>query len=301
MHHRRLLTCMSGLLRPAADDRSGSAARPSPPTRLRLLVAAVASLGLVVVVPTTAEAQGDVITIDFDDVVFAPAGSLVPVGSVAVASDLQGRTCRTSVLTANQSSIHPENDLLIATGGSTARIEDVEDFTNGTNSWLVDVTLGSTIDMSVEMGPDEISSLGFTVEVDCSKPLVGTTVPVLASSVTTSTTTTSTTVGSETTPTTSATTTTAPTTTVESTTTETTETTGTTTTTSAAPSSTQLQVQQTTTTIATTVSSTTAPTVTIPTTSTTQPAETTSTTEAQGQLEQSPPASAVPAQPSYTG
>ena len=298
--HRRRPARMSGLLRPSTDHRSGLAARPSPPSRFRLLAVAVVSLCGVVVVPTTAEAQGDVISIDFDDVVFAPAGSLVPVGSVAVASDLQGRTCRTSVITANQSSIHPENDLLLTTGGSTARIEDVEDFTNGTNSWLVDLTLGSTIDMSVEMGPDGISSLGFTVEVDCSEPLVGTTAPVLASSVTTtttttSTTTTSTTVGSETT---STTTTTAPPTTVESTTTETTATTSTT---SSAPSSTQLQVQETTTTIATTVSSTTAPTVTIPTTTTTQPAETTPTTAAPGQLEQSPPASAVPAQPSYTG
>jgi hypothetical protein len=254
-------------------------------------------------VPTTAGAQDDVLTIDFDDVVFASAGAIVPVGSVAVGADLQGRTCLTSVVTANQSSIHPENDLLIATGGSMARIEDVEDFTNGTNSWLVDITLGSSIDMSVEMGPDGISSLGFTVEIDCSKPLAGSTVPVLASSVTTTTTTTSTTLTPETTGSTPLTATSPETTiTSETTTSETTsEVTVATTTTSPDSSSTQLQVQETTTTAATTVSSTTAPTVTIPTTTTTQSAETTTTTASQGQLEQSPPASAVPAQPSYTG
>jgi hypothetical protein len=268
----------------------------------RLPAAAVVALW-VMALPTTAGAQDDVLTIDFDDVVFAPAGAIVPVGSVAVGADLQGRTCRTSVITANQSSIHPENDLLIATGGSVARIEDVEDFTNGTNSWLVDITLGSSIDMSVEMGPDGISSLGFTVEIDCSKPLAGSTAPVLASGVTT-TTTTSTTVTPETTGSTSETATTPETTiTSETTTSETTsELTGSTTTTSPASSSTQLQVQETTTTVATTVSSTAAPTVTIPTTTTTTPSvKTTTTTASQGQLEQSPAASAVPAQPSYTG
>ncbi len=302
--HRRLFARPSGLRRSVTEHHRWGAMRPRSRARRRLLAAAVLALW-VMAVPTTAGAQDDVLTIDFDDVVFAPAGAVVPVGSVAVGADLQGRTCLTSVVTANQSSIHPENDLLIATGGSAARIEDVEDFTNGTNSWLVDVTLGSSIDMSVEMGPDGISSLGFTVKIDCSKPLAGTTVPVLASSVTTTTTTTSTTVttGSTTaTATTPETTITSEPTTSEPTILETTpEVTGATTTTSPTSSSPQLQVQETTTTVATTVSSTTAPTVTIPTTTTTQSVETTTTTASQGQLEQSPPASAVPAQPSYTG
>ncbi len=310
--HRRLFARPSRPLRSVTEHRLRGEMPPRSRALHLLSAAAVVALWLMAV-PTTAGAQGDVLTVDFDDVVFASAGAIVPVGSVAVGADLQGRTCLTSVVTANQSSIHPENDLLIATGGSKARIEDVEDFTNGTNSWLVDITLGSSIDMSVEMGPDGISSLGFTVEIDCSKPLAGSTVPVLASSVTTTTTTTSTTLTPEATGSTTVTTTapettitsettTSETTALETTTSETTsEVTGATTTTSPASSSTQLQVQETTTTAATTVSSTTAPTVTIPTTTTTQSAEATTTTASQGQLEQSPPASAVPAQPSYTG
>lgn len=308
------------------DPEPGHASTTSVSARSPLRILAVVMVALVATLAPMplAGAQSDVMVIEFDDVKFAPPGSVVPAGSVSTPGALVGTTCSTTISTANQSSIHPDNDLLLSTGGQTARIEDVEDFTDGTNSWLVDLTLGSTIEIAVVMGPDGITSLGFSVVVDCSKPLVGSTVPVLASSVTTTipatTTTEPPTTAPPTTeppttepPTTSAPLTTAPATTAstEPSTTDTTvpSTTGSTTTVTSAPS-TQLQVQETTTTTeSTTISSTAAPTVTVPsTTSTTAEAVTVTSTQApqgeleqEGELEETPPALAVPAQPSYTG
>ena len=139
--------------------------------RLASRVLSAAVIGLVavslLVIPASAE---DDLTINPDEVVIAEPGSLRTVAGQAVPPELQGRTCDLRVVAKNGASVHPGNTIIITTGTSRVEIPGVEDQSDGTINAAQAVELGETLQVDLLMGPDGLSSLGFTIGVDCGQP-----------------------------------------------------------------------------------------------------------------------------------
>lgn len=96
-------------------------------------------------------------------------GTVVPLTDPPVASpaDLVGRECTVVARSENQSSVHPDNDLIVATGESDVRIKDVESAAGLTTNATGRVILGSDVSVLLVMGPDGVFSAGIDVTVDC--------------------------------------------------------------------------------------------------------------------------------------
>lgn len=112
------------------------------------------------------------ISIDFDDFITGPVGSLRTLTEVDVPADLVGQTCLISVLAANQVSVHPGNDLVITTGETETVIADVEDEADEALNESYPVVVGSTILVQLRFGTDGQSSLGFGLTFDCEESVV---------------------------------------------------------------------------------------------------------------------------------
>jgi LPXTG-motif cell wall-anchored protein len=104
-----------------------------------------------------------------------PAGSTLLIDEVAVDPALVGQTCEARTETENQESAHADNNLLVTSGGSTIVIADFEsepgEVTEGTGT----LTLGTTVRVDLQFGPDEVSSGGFTVILECTPTTASTT------------------------------------------------------------------------------------------------------------------------------
>lgn len=215
---------------------------------LLLVVLAVASLGLTAI---GAEADDIVLEVPLPTVVRAPAGTEHLLAATTVPGDFVGKFCAVTAHGSNQESVHPGNDLVIASGDDSLVLADVEGEAFGESSQEGALRLGDGLTVTLVMGPDGVFSAGISVRISCpetsssstSLPTTSTTLPGATSTMGDTTTT-----GGETTTTRGETTTT-----VEATTTSSTPTSST---------------------VTTTPSSTTAPTSTV----TTTPTSTTATT-----------------------
>ncbi len=189
-------------------------------------VAALA-IGLVSAVGIS-PAAAETMELPVETVVRADPGTEVVVRVSAVDDEFVGATCSLSIVTQNQESVHPGNNLVVRSGDSFAVLVDVESEPGQvTNTIAPEIELGDEIVVSLVMGSDGVFSGGFNVAFTC--PTVGdnggapqtsaatttssttSTVPVTTST-TTATSTTSTTTATSTTSTTTATSTTTSTT-----------------------------------------------------------------------------------------
>lgn len=118
-------------------------------------------------VPAAAE---DDITLNPDKVLVAEPGSLQPVASHQVPAELQGLTCTLRVVAENGSSVHPGNTVIVTTGDERVETPGVEDTADGSVIDVHTVVLGDTLEVAMLMGPEGLSSLGFTIGVECEKP-----------------------------------------------------------------------------------------------------------------------------------
>lgn len=89
--------------------------------------------------------------------------------------DLVGRDCTVVARSQNQQSTHPNNDLVVETGTSQVRIEDVESAPGATTNASGRVTLGADVTVSLIMGPDGTFSAGVDVTIDCAPDATTTT------------------------------------------------------------------------------------------------------------------------------
>ena len=128
----------------------------------RRLTAAAAATTLVLASPAAAD-----ISIEFDNLISGPVGTVRTVAEDTVPPELVGDTCRISVIAENQASVHPGNDLIVSTGDSQAVFVGVEDEANGGTTETYEVVVGPTIVVQLRFGPDELSSLGFELSFDC--------------------------------------------------------------------------------------------------------------------------------------
>jgi hypothetical protein len=129
---------------------------------------------LVVIAPLllVAGPAGADISIEFDDVIRGPEGSLKTVAQVDVPPEFVGDLCVLSVIAENQASVHVGNDLIVSTGDSQAVILGVEDEAFEPTSQDYAMVVGSTIVVELRFGKDALSSLGFGLSFDC-EPLPG--------------------------------------------------------------------------------------------------------------------------------
>lgn len=169
----------------------------------------VSMMLLLLVAPGAGGQENVSIEIPLDTVVRGDPGSEHVLGSAEVPQELHGVTCPVASIAENQTSVHPGNDLVVATDGDSIVLADVERASGAVTVAEEELTLGSVLTVTLVMGPDGVFSAGMVVKL-CDIP---------------ETTTTTTTVPETTTTTLAATTTIPETTTTLATTTTTTETT----------------------------------------------------------------------------
>jgi hypothetical protein len=147
-------------------------------TVLFLLFTLVPTLGAA----GTADDEDFEIVIPVSTVVRGPEGSEIVLLRSPTPTDLVGATCEITATSENQSSVHPDNDLMV----SGVLIPDVESEPGGTVSASDLVVLGSDIVISLVMGPDEVFSAGITVGFDCTSVAAVTTTTTTEQTTTTS-------------------------------------------------------------------------------------------------------------------
>jgi LPXTG-motif cell wall-anchored protein len=109
----------------------------------------------------------DIIVIPVDSVLFADPGTVTLIASEPVPERFQGLDCIAEVEAQNQSSIHPNNDLIIQSGSTSGEVDDYESEAFASTGASVPLTLGTTVDVSQRMGPAGVSSGGAVITIDC--------------------------------------------------------------------------------------------------------------------------------------
>lgn len=151
----------------------------------RRLLAAVGAVFMGGVLVLASPASADIV-IEFDRLISGQEGWVRTVEEVPVQADHIGEDCEISVISQNQSSVHVGNDLIVTTGTSQVTFVGVEDQANGAVTESYRVVMGSTIKVQLRFGPDELSSMGFSLAFDCDPPAATTTSTTTPASSTTS-------------------------------------------------------------------------------------------------------------------
>jgi hypothetical protein len=135
---------------------------------IKIRVAVVVVLAAMLAFVSPAGAQADTFSITLEGVITGQAeGDIVELVDQAVAPGLVGATCTVTGATQNNGSVHPGNNLIIATGGSTATVPGVEEVPGQVVSGSGAVVLGSNVVISLEFGPNGNTSGGVTLTFDC--------------------------------------------------------------------------------------------------------------------------------------
>ncbi len=170
----RIPSCMGGHLGGSGSHRPSLAADWKDIVVKRILaLLAVMAAWFVIAVPV---AQAAAIEISLDTVVTADEGSVTVLASADTPAEIIGLACVGVARAENQPSVHPDNDLIVTSGGDSIILEDVERAPGAVTTAEGLLTLGQTVTVSLRMGPDELFSGGmvFTVE-DCAPPTTTTT------------------------------------------------------------------------------------------------------------------------------
>lgn len=155
--------------------------------RILALLAAIAAL-FVIGVPV---ARATVIEISIDTVVRAEEGSILVLATTDTPPELIGLSCVGVAEATNQPSVHPGNDLIVASGDDSIVLKDVEREPNAVTTAEAPLTLGPTVTVSLRMGTDELFSGGLVFTIGECTPLTTTTTEPTTTTTTEPTTTTS--------------------------------------------------------------------------------------------------------------
>ena len=162
----------------------------------RILASISAMVALLVVgIPI---AQASLFEIPIDTVITAEEGSITTLDTIDTPADLIGTSCVGIVEATNQLSVHPGNDLIVTSGDDSIVLEDVERESGAVTTADSLLTLGSSITVSVRMGPDEVFSGGLVFTIgECTPPTTTTTEAPTTTTEPTTTTTESTTTSTQ--------------------------------------------------------------------------------------------------------
>jgi LPXTG-motif cell wall-anchored protein len=148
----------------------------------RLLLVVMSALCLIVTAGSHAAAQVADITIPIDTVIRQqPIGSTHQLASVPVPTQLVGTTCTAMVVGENNDSVHPGNNLIVASGTDSVIAYDVERAPLASTPADGTLTLADTIVVSVVLGDGDPSpnlqtfSGGVVVHFDCTPTTTTTT------------------------------------------------------------------------------------------------------------------------------
>lgn len=164
--------------------------RSSSSGAVRYFAAALTGLLAVLSLATTVAAQeGDFqIVVPIGTVVRAPEGSETVLSTTSTPEELVGETCEVTARSQNQSSVHPDNDLVVVSNGSQITLHDVEALPGGVVTATDTLVLGEEIVITLIMGPDEVFSAGIEVRFQCPPPSTTTTEPTTTTESTTTST-----------------------------------------------------------------------------------------------------------------
>ena len=109
------------------------------------------------------------VIVPIDGIAGGEPGTTVPVGSTTVEPEFQDVECIATVVIRNGESTHPNNDIVITSGGSTVVVPDVESSSFDETEYQLPITLGETVTVSVRLGGDGFFSGGLDVLFDCSQ------------------------------------------------------------------------------------------------------------------------------------
>ena len=127
----------------------------------------LATLVVVIAAVSLPAVAVDDIIIPIDTVVRSDEGALTQLAVVNVEPEAIGASCVVSAEGENNTSVHPNNDIIVSSGSDQVTLFDVEGVGGGITTASGTLTLGDTIVLTLRMGPDRVFSGGLTVTVDC--------------------------------------------------------------------------------------------------------------------------------------
>ncbi|MEZ5282532.1 MAG: LPXTG cell wall anchor domain-containing protein [Acidimicrobiales bacterium] len=148
------------------------------------------TLGLTVGWFAAVAGAAESLTVPIDTVVRSEPGAETVLAQLDVDADLVGATCQIGVDAHNQESVHPNNDLVIRSGGASAVLADVEGESGADTIGSATLTLGETVTVALVMGSDGVFSGGFDLAFDCGPGSTGSETSVPATTIADTTTTT---------------------------------------------------------------------------------------------------------------
>ena len=151
---------------------------------MRHLILGLVAAMTAVLATGAAAAADEIINIPIDTVITRQGtreGDVRVLARAPVTPDLVGATCTVESEADNQSSVHPNNDVIVSSGSDQVVLEGVEDEPGQISLASGTLTLGTEITAAVRIGPDRQFSGGIIVQLDCDTPESGqeptTTVP----------------------------------------------------------------------------------------------------------------------------
>src|SRR4051812_1835058 len=103
--------------------------------------AGLVALGVALFPAGAGAAPGDVL-ISVTGAVYGNPGDVIAIQETSVDPALVGSTCDGVAITQNNESVHPDTDLIVATGGTQSEFPDVESVSDGTSEGTEQVVLG---------------------------------------------------------------------------------------------------------------------------------------------------------------
>jgi hypothetical protein len=123
-------------------------------------------------------AQDDTLNIPANTVIRGTPGDVVELGRIPVDSSRAGPLCTWQATVTNQTSVHPNSDILLESNGTTLVLADVEATPNKITSNSGSVWLADEVVVSVRLGPAGLFSGRMVVRIDysnCPPETTGTT------------------------------------------------------------------------------------------------------------------------------
>ena len=116
------------------------------------------------------------IVIPVDTVVRGDVDEVIELMTVPVEPDEVGLLCQLTVTGENNSSEHPNTDLIVTSAGASLVLPDVEATASGTTRGGGEIVLGETVVIEVRLGAHRVFSGGLTLSSQCAPPATTTTV-----------------------------------------------------------------------------------------------------------------------------
>ena len=107
------------------------------------------------------------ISIPVDTVIRSDVGETTELANKDIEDKYQGMVCSVKAVAKNQGSVHPGNNLVVASGSSSVTLEDVERASGVNTEANGELTLSDKVTVSLVMGQDKVFSAGMNVKLTC--------------------------------------------------------------------------------------------------------------------------------------